>query len=171
GVFYGTTSDGGTNNRGTLFKITSDGTFTPLTAFDGTNGASPRAKLLSGSDGYLYGTTYMGGSSNIGTVFRSDTNGNLQTLISFDTSNGALPTGGLIAGQDGFLYGTTEEGFFYDTNSNQAIIFGAGTVFRMTTDGELTTLYSLGGESGYAPLGNLVQGSDGALYGATYTGG
>lgn len=51
GNFYGATSSGGTNNLGTVFKITSSGTLTTLHSFDGSHGRRPRAALVQGSDG------------------------------------------------------------------------------------------------------------------------
>src|SRR5208283_3708307 len=58
GNFYGTTSQGGTNNQGTVFRMTSDGwQLTTLVTFNGTNGSYPGAPLIQGNDGNFYGTT------------------------------------------------------------------------------------------------------------------
>lgn len=71
GVLYGTTYEGGTYDRGVVFKINPDGTgFTKLHDFDGANGRQPSAPLMVGADGALYGTTATGGASNNGVVFR-----------------------------------------------------------------------------------------------------
>ena len=84
GYFYGTTSDGGTNDSGTVFKISTNGALTSLYSFTGGNdGASPHAALVQGSDGYFYGTTSAGGTNDSGTVFKISTNGALTTLYSF----------------------------------------------------------------------------------------
>ena len=64
GNLYGTTSSGGTNNLGTVFKISSNGALTRLCSFNGTNGAAPYGALVQGPDGSFYGTTYAGGASN-----------------------------------------------------------------------------------------------------------
>jgi uncharacterized repeat protein (TIGR03803 family) len=62
GNFYGTTYLGGSNNDGTVFRVTTNGLFTTLVSFNGTNGAGPLAALTLGNDGNLYGTTFIGGS-------------------------------------------------------------------------------------------------------------
>lgn len=71
GNLYGTTYSGGANNQGTIFKITSIGTFTTLHSFTGGNGASPQAALMQAIGGDFYGTTDSGGANNAGTVFRN----------------------------------------------------------------------------------------------------
>jgi uncharacterized repeat protein (TIGR03803 family) len=65
-----------------------------------------------------------------------------------------------VQGTDGNFYGTTFSGG----------ASGAGTVFRMTPAGVLTTLATFNGTNGIAPSG-LVQGSDGNFYGTTTYGG
>src|SRR6202035_1752645 len=69
GNFYGTTSGGGVNLGGTVFKITPSGTLTTLYNFAGSDGALPYAGLVQGSDGNFYGTTVGGGQYEFGTVF------------------------------------------------------------------------------------------------------
>jgi uncharacterized repeat protein (TIGR03803 family) len=151
GNFYGTTQGGGTNGAGTVFQISTNGALTSLYSFTGGNdGADPRAGLVQGSDGYFYGTTSGGGTNNEGTVFKISPNGGLTGLYSFIGGNdGAYPVAGLVQGSDGYFYGTT-----YDGGTN-----GAGTVFRISTNGALTSLYSFtGGNDGGVPQAGLVQG-------------
>jgi uncharacterized repeat protein (TIGR03803 family) len=70
GNLYGTTSQGGSANAGTVFRIDAlTHELTTLVAFDGTNGATPCSGLLLGPDENLYGVTYCGGNSDLGTVF------------------------------------------------------------------------------------------------------
>src|SRR5215472_15112725 len=64
GNFYGTTSAGGANNQGSVFKLTPGGTLTSLHSFSGTDGALPRATLIQGTDGNFYGTTSYGGANS-----------------------------------------------------------------------------------------------------------
>src|SRR4051794_33208736 len=67
GDFYGTTSGGGVSNRGTVFKLTTTGTWSTLFSFSGTNGANPTyGGLMRAGDGNFYGNCYIGGQSNLG---------------------------------------------------------------------------------------------------------
>jgi uncharacterized repeat protein (TIGR03803 family) len=165
GNLYGTANGGGSNNTGTVFKITPTGSLTALTSFTGSNGGYPFAGLVQGTDGNFYGTTntplYNPSLSYPGTVFKVTPTGNLTTLVSFSTSNGIFPFAGLIQGIDGNFYGATFEAGSSDY----------GTVFRMTPAGGLTTLVSFAGANGGLPSANLMQGSDGNFYGTTYEGG
>lgn len=123
GNFYGTTSIGGANFKGTVLKIDAAGTLTTLHSFNGSpdEGANPVAGLLQGSDGNFYGTTALGGTHSRGTVFSIDATGGVTTLHSFSGSpnEGAIPFAGLVQGSDGNFYGTTTLGGTH----------GAGTVF------------------------------------------
>lgn len=163
GNFYGTATDGGANGAGAVFAVTAAGILTPLYGFsDGDDGGFPEAGVIQGRDGKLYGATVEGGSNGYGTVFSLTTNGALATLAEFDyETNGAFPIGGVIQGADGSLYGTTADG-----GSNSY-----GTVFRVTTNGVLTTLFSFSNTNGGEPEASLVQGTDWNLYGTTSTGG
>ena len=70
GNVYGTTSVGGTDNQGTVFRISADhATYTVLHSFTGADGANPFTGLTSDSQGNLFGTTSNGGAGNYGTVF------------------------------------------------------------------------------------------------------
>jgi len=87
------------------------------------------------------------------------------TLHTFDGTDGAGPFAGLVQATTGYLYGTTSSG-----GAN-----GYGTVFEITPNGSLTTLYSFcaqgGCPDGYEPLAGLVQATNGDFYGTTYSGG
>jgi uncharacterized repeat protein (TIGR03803 family) len=168
GSLYGTTELGGTNGYGTIFKLTTNGTFTSLYSFTGTNdGANPYAGLVQGSDGNFYGTTSSGGTNGYGTVFEFATNGTLTTLVSFGNTNGADPQAGLVQASDGNFYGTTSAGGAYTNQSG----LGYGTIFKLTTNGTLTTLVSFNGTNGASPQAGLVQGVDGNFYSTTAQGG
>jgi uncharacterized repeat protein (TIGR03803 family) len=76
--------------------------------------------------------------------------------------NGAFPIAGVTLDSAGNLYGTTESGG----------AFGFGTVFKLSTSGVETVLYSFqGGTDGNEPEGGVILDSAGNLYGTTYQGG
>lgn len=183
GNFYGVTGGGGTNNSGTVFRITSAGTLTTLYNFCAqagcTDGSGAFAALVQGTDGNFYGTTYSGGNSEAcrppayasggcGTVFKITPGGTLTTLHTFCTqmscADGSFPLG-LIQGTDGDFYGTTQVGG----------IQKYGAVFKITANGTLTTLYSFCSQAncsdGSEPFAGLAQGMDGNFYGTTFSGG
>src|SRR6185503_13735974 len=111
GQFYGTTQFGGTNgDKGTVFRITTNGALTSMHSFDGSDGSYPVAGLTWGSDGNLYGATAGDNATNFGAIFRITQAGALSTLSFFKGTNGASPVAGLAPGLDGNLYGTTFEG-------------------------------------------------------------
>ena len=144
-------------------------TYTPLHSFDGTDGGNPYAGLVQGTDGDLYSTTVSYGISLNGTVFKITTSGTLTTLHMFCPQSGCLdglyPYAGLVQGPDGNFYGSTESG-----GANFA-----GTIFKITASGTLTTLYSFCSQSGcpdgYYLVAGLIQGTDGNFYGTTQFGG
>lgn len=172
GAFYGTTQAGGAETNGTVFKLSADGlSCTVLHTFSaaGNDGRRPGAGLVQANDGVLYGTTTRGGSRNYGTVFKLNTNGiNYSVIHHFSGAggDGSDPEAELVQGRDGAFYGTTRGGGG----------FGCGTVFRLTSSGSVyAVLHSFAGSGvegdGKDPRARLVQGSDGALYGTTYSGG
>ncbi|MGO9564660.1 MAG: choice-of-anchor tandem repeat GloVer-containing protein, partial [Candidatus Korobacteraceae bacterium] len=170
GNFYGTTYYGGNGGCqlpgcGTVFKITSGGALTTLHSFAGADGAAPLAGLVQAADGNFYATTVYGGTYNDGTVFKITSGGALTTLYSFCAQtgcNGTYPSAGLVQATDGNFYGTA----FYGGTYND------GTVFKITAEGTLTTLYSLGGGAGANPwAAALVQATDGSFYGTALNGG
>ncbi|MGA2369802.1 MAG: choice-of-anchor tandem repeat GloVer-containing protein, partial [Candidatus Korobacteraceae bacterium] len=172
GNLYGTTYTGGSATYGMVFKVTTGGTETNLHNFctqsGCPDGANPQAGLVQGSDGNLYGETLYGGPNGYGSVFKITTSGTLTTLFSFNAADGSEPTGGLVQGRDGNFYGTTSQG--------GAAGGAAGTVFKMTPSGTLTTLYNFCPlsnctTSGGGPNAGLVQASDGNFYGTTVGGG
>ncbi len=174
GNFYGTTQQGGANGAyGTVFQITTGGTLTTLYSFcaqtDCTDGSYPMAGLVQGTDGNFYGTTQQGGANDAGTVFKVTSTGALTTIYSFcaqtDCTDGDAPYAGLVQGGDGNFYGTTQGGGANDS----------GTVFKITSTGALTTLYSFCAQAlcsdGSSPLAGLAQGANGDFYGTTQGGG
>lgn len=155
GSFYGTTSTGGTNDLGIVFRITTNGTFTCLHSFTGgADGADPGPGLVVGKGGELYGTTVSGGAANVGTVFKITTNGVLTTVYSFRNVHGSYPYPPVVEGPDGTIYGE---------NGNE--------LYQISTNGVFTVLLYFNGLDGSDAEGGLVLGDDGKLYGITSGGG
>lgn len=170
GFFYGTTPRlhvcGDTPPRnprckifggGTVFRVAADGTFTTLHVLNKAGQLQVSGPLTDVGDDLLYGVATLGGANNIGGVYAISTDGIYVPLASFlGATTGGPSQGGLTRGVDGNFYGTTYKGGAHD----------AGTVFRMTPDGTITTLYAFtGGADGRSPNGTLLQGSDGRFYG------
>jgi uncharacterized repeat protein (TIGR03803 family) len=115
GNLYGTTSTAGAapTSFGTLFRITTNGTFTKLWDFDGTNssvnGVAPWGAMIQASDGNLYGTTTAGGgAANSGTTYRLTLGGVISQVTAFDYSTtGSVPYAAPLQAADGTLYITT----------------------------------------------------------------
>jgi uncharacterized repeat protein (TIGR03803 family) len=138
-------------------------TYTDLFSFDGTHGQYPTTGILAqGRDGSLYGTTVDGGTSNLGVVFRITPGGTLKVLYNFDGSHGSQPLSGLTLGRDGDFYGTTLDG----GEMGCSPYAGCGTVFKITANGNLTTLHLFGYPGAY-PIAAPIQGTDGNFYGTT----
>jgi uncharacterized repeat protein (TIGR03803 family) len=169
GKQYGTTENGGSHNYGTVFSFTHTGTLTTLHSFDFTDGAYPIAGLVQATNGNFYGTTEGGGTHGGGTIFKITLAGTLTTLYNFCAQSGCAdgenPYGGLIQATDGNFYGTT-----YGGGLN-----GAGTIFEISSDGTLGTLYDFCSQSsctdGKEPLAGLMQATNGNFYGTTVIGG
>ena len=197
GNFYGAMAVGGTMSStcssagcGTIFKITPEGALTTLYNFCSqpscSDGSGSQGALVQGADGNFYGTTYSGGMNDsdlcgkdgCGTVFKITPQGTLTSLYSFcsqrSCTDGKFPAAGLAQGTDGNFYGTTSAGGTKEgphcPNS------GCGTIFKITPQGTLTTLYSFCSQPNCAdgtipPEAPLFEASNGNFYGATDLGG
>jgi len=159
GNLYGTTSYGGANDDGTIFKLSPDGAISVLYAFRGEahgDGQSPYAGVIADRKGNFYGTTLYGGSGTEGTVFELKETGT-ETV----RASAGQPFAGVIR-INGDLYGANSMG---GASSD-------GSVFKLAQDGTLTTLHSFaGGTDGAVPVGGLVADKEGNLYGTTEWGG
>jgi uncharacterized repeat protein (TIGR03803 family) len=160
GKFYGVAGSGGTFGAGTVYCLETNGNLKAIYSFDGTNGGNPSG-LLMRTNGELYGMTYAGGVgydgtpySGAGVFFKVTTNGQF-TLIANFTETNVYPVGP-FEGSDGNFYGYTIFGGLYQY----------GTIFRVTPDGEVSTLVTFDGTNGASPR-PLLLGSDGAFYGCT----
>ncbi|HEV3278509.1 MAG TPA: choice-of-anchor tandem repeat GloVer-containing protein [Terriglobia bacterium] len=176
GNLYGTTYFGGATDAcstlgcGTIFKITPSGTLTTLHNFDNTDGAYPPGGLVEARDGNFYGTTSSDGANGEGgTVFEVTPSGTLTTLYNFCSQGGFCTDGyspnAVVQATDGNFYGTTAEG---GASFN-------GTIFKITSDGALTTLYNFCSQSGCtdgdSPEAAVTEDTNGNFYGTTSFGG
>jgi uncharacterized repeat protein (TIGR03803 family) len=174
GNLYGTTLRGEPKWDGTAFQMTPSGQLTTLLIFCERphttackEGASPSGGLVLAPNGLLYGVTDRGGANNYGTIYEINTAGKIRTLYNFCSqsgcADGASPAGNLVQSFQGDFYGTT-----------MGTLDGVATIFKLTPEGTLTTLYSgceLGCGQPGGPSGNLIQGSDRNFYGTSFFGG
>jgi uncharacterized repeat protein (TIGR03803 family) len=164
GMLYGTTSEGGTYNHGTVYEISPAGQFRTIHSFcaepNCADGDAPYAGLVEDANGNLYGTTAYGGADSLGTVFEITVAHQFIRVHTFDNTDGSYPTSALILASDGNLYGTT--------SSDSA---GEGTIFQITAAGEFHSLYAVCTCMGANPFGALLQATDGSFYGTTGSGG
>jgi uncharacterized repeat protein (TIGR03803 family) len=156
------------------FKITSQGVLTVLHSFDNADGAAPLAPLVEAANGKFYGTASNGGANAAGgTVFELTPSGAFTLLYSFcaqtSCTDGNSPFAGLIQAVGENFYGVTIGGGSVDCTGHAAVA-GCGTVFKMTPDGAVTTIYDFDKTDGEAPVSALVQHTNGIVYGVTDSG-
>jgi uncharacterized repeat protein (TIGR03803 family) len=174
GNLYGVTSSGGANHAGAIFELSppAEGqtawTQTTLYSFTGGNdGSNPQAALMMDAKGNLYGAAYSGGASGNGVVFelahhKHKGTWTYRNLWSFTGGNdGGVPVGSLTMDSAGNLYGSTTQG-------GTGVV---GTVFELSPNGKTwseSVLYNFtGNNDGGEPMGNVLIGKDGNLYGTT----
>jgi uncharacterized repeat protein (TIGR03803 family) len=166
GNFYGIAMVDFPRVSAAVFRMTADGTTTPL--YQIPSNVLSYTGLIQGADGYLYGTTIGDGAAyGSGMFFRISLAGAFQSLHIFSGSDGDLPSGTLMQGRDGNFYGTTQYG---GITTGHCIYGGCGIVYKMTTDGSETVLYRFTGsalDGEWPQHSGLVQTRDGSLYGTT----
>jgi uncharacterized repeat protein (TIGR03803 family) len=156
GNLYGTTELGGSQGKGTIFKIDPSGNHTVLHSFlcCPPLGKNPVAGLILDGAGNLYGTAQNGGDqSQDGTVFKLSPSGTLTVLHEFNAqsqvlsvnpvgfvNDGRNPRGPLFLDGSGNLWGTTYQGGSKDQ----------GTVFVISNTGLYFVFYSFGSSGGGA---------------------
>jgi hypothetical protein len=84
------------------------------------------------------------------------------TLVSFNKTDGADPLGSFVQGADGNYYSTAAQGGLSSACSQNG---GCGTVFKITAQGTLTTLYNFGA-NGF-PGAGLTLANNGKFFGTT----
>jgi uncharacterized repeat protein (TIGR03803 family) len=164
GNFYGTTSYGGINGAGTVYKLTPAGVYTIIYNLDSVDGYSAQSSPTLGANGNLYIATLLGGSNQCGALLEISTGGVLSNAYSFECgATGGYPQGSLLKGADGNFYGTADNGGAYSQ----------GVLFKLTPNFDYSVLYSFGATTtdGAEPNGGLIQATNGNLYGVDYYGG
>jgi uncharacterized repeat protein (TIGR03803 family) len=173
GAFYGTVFGGfnGNLDRGSVFKLASNGLLTTLFQFQGTTPEESNPTILIGAaDGNLYGATAPKAVGDLnGMIFRLTPSGTFTPLFRFQDGKGTHATS-LMQAADGNFYGTaagdSSGGFF----NHPPGMHNAGIFFRLTPAGVFTTLYNFtGGTDGSLPNA-VTQGTDGNFYGSTLCG-
>jgi uncharacterized repeat protein (TIGR03803 family) len=187
GDLYGTAPEGGRPNKhsgisggGVVYRLHFDGTRWQESILHDFNhpaeGSTPAGDLTMDSAGNLYGTTTL---STYGTVFelsppangaRDSAGWQLQTLYKFvGGKSGGNPNGGVSFDSSGALYGIATSG-----GDSQACQNGCGLVYKLSNKAgtwSQTVLHRFNVHDGETPLGDVLIGADGALYGTTYAGG
>lgn len=147
-------------------------TFTTLGNFVGFNGSAPFfGNIVQATNGNYYGATTRGGKNGFGAIFELTSTGRLNSVSVYSfcslagCADGFNPWTAPILASDRNLYGTTVNG----GNSSDA-----GTIYKLTVGGKLTTLHSFCPtqpcSDGFGPVG-LVQASNGNFYGVAMNGG
>lgn len=166
-TLHGVTRIGGASNLGTIFRLTTAGSFTALHDFTGTNGARPAGGLFLHPNGLLYGTTEFGGAEGFGTAFSLSTAAApvFTSIRSFADLVGSQPVGELVAADATTLLGTVATGG----------ASGFGGIYQLTIGGAFAMLASFTGESGIvpgaSPRAGLVADGSGFFHGVTSAGG
>lgn len=150
GLYYGLTSSGGENNRGTLFRLSATSAQTVFSFPDDPLGIVPVGGIASNAQGDLLFAL----SSRAGL-------GKLDSALAYQTIPGSDdPQTPLALGSDGHFYGVSR----YD-GANLS-----GSYFRLAADGTRTVLADFSADAITDAL-RLVAGPDGAFYGAARFGG
>ncbi|MEP7169577.1 MAG: choice-of-anchor tandem repeat GloVer-containing protein, partial [Bacteroidota bacterium] len=165
GMLYGVTLEGGLYDLGVIFSFNlSNNTYTDIFDFDGPLGNNPMGGLIQlSTNNKLYGMTDGGGNGGHGVLYSFDiTNSTYTVEINFNGTNGDGSSGRLLEATNGLLYGTTYYGG----------INGDGNLISFDPqNGMFTNLFNFNGINGFEPNSNLIQASDGKLYGTTQEGG
>ncbi|MBL0343105.1 MAG: hypothetical protein IPP71_20900 [Bacteroidetes bacterium] len=164
GKMYATVCNWGANQKGTLISFDPlTNIFTDVHNFNFTNGGFPSGSLIQLANGIIYGLAQGGGINGNGVIFSFDPAINAYNVVhDFYWPDGDNPRGGLIQASNGILYGMTSVGGS-STNGNIFSFDPATNTFA--------NLFSFIGSNGSSPIGDLIEATNGKLYGMTYNGG
>ena len=167
GLLYGLCSEGGVNDLGSMFSYNiGSGSLVKRVDFDGSaKGSKPRGRLVEYPTGTLHGVTFQGGANGRGVIFQVVISGHAFTkrfdfLATGVGNTGAQPQGGMVKASNNILYGCTQIG----GASNSGVVYS----FNTAGAGTYTMLHELDGTTdGQFPIAELLQASNGFLYGST----
>lgn len=146
GFLYSATFESNCTSDGTLFRVTTSGSYSLLHAFTGSpDGSGPLSSPLQHTNGNFYGTTDHGGAYNSGSIYRLDMR--LRPFVTFVLPTGKVGQTVQILGQG--LTGTTKVTF----NGTDAVSF------KVVSDTFLTAVVPAGATTG----GVVVTTPGGAL--------
>lgn len=176
GALHGGTRYGGANGEGVFFRVTPSGVYEVTADLGPTPGCGAAGAPVEGPDGWFYAVTRgdasCGANNTLGTVVRFRPGGAVEVLHTFSyQEDGANPAGGLLLASDGAFYGTTQYGGHYTCTGSSCAATGGGILYRV--QGRALTVLRVFGDTDVAdtPVGALVEGPDGSLYGVTRRGG
>ncbi len=163
-TLWTTSSAGGSCSLGNILEFNQQtNAVTDQFNFSFVDGLQYFGGLLQASNGKFYGVSFVGGYNNVGALYEYDNSANTYTK-KFDmvTATGSKCTGSLIQASDGKLYGVTTLG----GANNKGVLFQ----YDITTN-TYTDKVDLDASSGWGVGNQLIQASDGYLYGTGYFGG
>lgn len=163
GLLYGTTTQGGANNAGTIFTWTIGGGFAKVDDLTLAGGYSCYGRMMAASNGLLYGVTNRGGTNDDGVLFSFNPTGDVYTPLAHMNSIGVTDDwAGLIEDPAGTLYGMANDGG----------AAGSGALIKFViSSGNLSVVLPMALANGSYPKGRLVRASNGLFYGLTSGGG
>ncbi len=157
GTLYGTTTGGGTHGNGTVFSLTSGGTFRTLHSFHFVQAAQycwePYGEVLP-ANGVLVGATRNGGPTLFGALYEVSLDGSSFAMEGTATNQTSWMYAGLEQESDGNFYGVGLTGGANNT----------GALYRVTPAGDISVMYSLPASGYFGPYGNATLANDGRRY-------
>jgi uncharacterized repeat protein (TIGR03803 family) len=165
GNLIGVAEQGGTANRGVVYKLSKTRKLTILHSFAGgaNDGCDVFGTPAMDTAGNLYGTANSCGSSGAGMVWKVNPKGKETVLHNFipGPADGSEPIAGVVMDANGNLYGSTYQG----GSAN------LGTVYKLDKKGAITLLHTFTGSDGSYVYAGVLREASGNLYGTTLYGG